>query len=208
MLETGEIKPVGGDEPTRVDVRVVASTNRDLRAEVRRGRFREDLLYRLDVVKLRLPPLRQRPEDLPGLVERLLDGKLPPGDAIAGDNLGALAAYRWPGNVRELRNVLERAVALARRLGEPPAKFAELVFNLGPAAEGPATLGADYPGVASPLPYKEARAQLLDSFDRAYVAALMSRHGDNMSRAAQAAGISRSFLYDLLRKATGEAPDE
>jgi transcriptional regulator with GAF, ATPase, and Fis domain len=208
VLETGEIKPVGGDEPARVDVRVVASTNRDLHAEVRRSRFREDLLYRLDVVKLRLPPLRQRPEDLPGLVERLLDGKLPPGDAIAGDNLGKLAAYGWPGNVRELRNVLARAVALARRPGEPPAKFAELVFNLGPAAEGPATLGADYPGVASPLPYKEARAQLLDSFDRAYVAALMSRHGDNMSRAAQAAGISRSFLYDLLRKATGEAPDE
>jgi len=208
VLETGEIKPVGSDEPVRVDVRVVASTNRDLRAEVRRGRFREDLLYRLDVVKLRLPPLRQRPEDLPGLVERLLDGKLPPGDAIAGDNLGKLAAYGWPGNVRELRNVLARAVALARRPGEPAAKFGELVFNLGPAAEGPATLGADYPGVASPLPYKEARAQLLDSFDRAYVAALMSRHGDNMSRAAQAAGISRSFLYDLLRKATGEAPEE
>jgi transcriptional regulator with GAF, ATPase, and Fis domain len=208
VLETGEIKPVGSDEPARVDVRVVASTNRDLRAEVRRGRFREDLLYRLDVVKLRLPPLRQRPEDLPGLVERLLDGKLPPGDAIAGDNLGKLAAYGWPGNVRELRNVLARAIALARHPGEPPAKFAELVFNLGPAAEGPATLGADYPGIASPLPYKEARAQLLDSFDRAYIAALMSRHGDNMSRAAQAAGISRSFLYDLLRKATGEAPEE
>jgi transcriptional regulator with GAF, ATPase, and Fis domain len=208
VLETGEIKPVGSDEPARVDVRVVASTNRDLRAEVRRGRFREDLLYRLDVVKLRLPPLRQRPEDLPGLVERLLDGKLPSGDTIAGDNLGKLAAYGWPGNVRELRNVLARAVALARRPGEPAAKFGELVLNLGPAAEGPATLGADYPGVASPLPYKEARAQLLDSFDRAYVAALMSRHGDNMSRAAQAAGISRSFLYDLLRKATGEAPDE
>jgi transcriptional regulator with GAF, ATPase, and Fis domain len=208
VLETGELKPVGSDDPVRVDVRVVASTNRDLRAEVRRGRFREDLLYRLDVVKLRLPPLRHRPEDLPGLVERLLDGKLPAGDKIGGDNLGRLQAYGWPGNVRELRNVLSRAVALARKPGEPPARFAELVFNLGPAAEGPATLGSDFPGVASPLPYKEARAQLLDSFDRAYVSALMERHGHNATRAAAAAGVSRSFLYDLLRKATGEEPDD
>ena len=208
VLETGEIKPVGRDEMQRVDVRVVASTNRDLRAEVRRGRFREDLMYRLDVVKLRLPPLRQRPEDIAGLVERLLAGKLPDGDRVDGDNLARLQAYGWPGNVRELRNVLARAVALSRRPSEPPARFANLVFNLGPAADGPATLGTDYPGVASPLPYKEARAQLLDSFDRAYVAALLARHGDNLTRAAQAAGVSRSFLYDLLRKATGEAPDE
>jgi DNA-binding NtrC family response regulator len=127
---------------------------------------------------------------------------------VDGTNLTKLASYGWPGNVRELRNVLARAVALSRKPGEPAAPFAELVFNLGPAAEGPATLGVDYPGVASPLAYKEARAQLLDSFDRAYVAALLARHGDNLSRAAQAAGISRSFLYDLLRKATGEAPSD
>ncbi|HEY5933878.1 MAG TPA: sigma-54 dependent transcriptional regulator, partial [Kofleriaceae bacterium] len=208
VLETGEIKPVGSDITTTVDVRVVASTNRDLRAEVRRGRFREDLMYRLDVVKLRLPPLRQRPEDLAGLVARLLEGKLPPGDKIDGDNLIRLQSYGWPGNVRELRNVLQRALALSRKPGDPAVKFAELVFNLGPASEGPATLGSDFPGIASPLPYKEARAQLLDSFDRAYVAALMARNGDNATRAAQAAGVSRSFLYDLLRKATGEAPPD
>jgi len=208
VLETGEIKPVGSDEVTKVDVRVVASTNRDLRAEVRRGRFREDLMYRLDVVKLRVPPLRQRPEDVGGLVERLLEGKLPAGDKIEGENLVRLQAYGWPGNVRELRNVLQRAIALSRRPGEPPKGFASLIFNLGPAAEGPTTLGTDYPGVASPLPYKEARAQLLDSFDRAYVAALMSRNSDNATRAAQSAGVSRSFLYDLLRKATGETPED
>ena len=207
MLETGEIKPVGSDEVARVDVRVIASTNRDLRAEVRRGRFREDLMYRLDVVKLRLPPLRQRPADLPGLVERMLDGKLPAGDKIEGENLKKLQAYAWPGNVRELRNVLQRAIALSRKPGDPPRRFAELIFNLGPASDGPATLGVDFPGVAAPLPYKEAREQLLDSFDRAYVAALMARNGDNASRAAKAAGVSRSFLYDLLRKTTGETDE-
>jgi DNA-binding NtrC family response regulator len=225
-LETGEVKPVGADDPIRVDVRVVASTNRDLRAEVRRGRFREDLLYRLDVVKLRLPPLRQRPEDVAGLVELLVgssappfgaaagqaqvpagESKLPPGDTIAGENLDKLRAYGWPGNVRELRNVLARAIALSRKPGEPPARFAELVFNLGPAAEGPATLGMDFPGVASPLPFKEAREQLLDSFERAYVAALIARTGGNLTKAAQAAGISRSFLYDLVKKTTGETPE-
>jgi len=203
-LETGEIKPVGADAPVIVDVRVVASTNRDLRAEVRRGRFREDLSYRLDVVKLRLPPLRTRPDDVPGLVERLLVGKLPPGDVIEGPNLLRLQAYGWPGNVRELRNVLARAVALARRPGEPPAPFAKLVVNLGPASEGPATLGTSYPGVDSPLPFKEAKAQLLDSFERAYVAALLARHGDNLTRAAQTAGISRTLLYELIKKTTGE----
>jgi len=207
VLETGEIKPVGSDEVVRVDVRVIASTNRDLRAEVRRGRFREDLMYRLDVVKLRLPPLRQRPADLAGLVERMLEGKLPAGDKIEGENLSKLQAYAWPGNVRELRNVLQRAIALSRKPGDPPRRFAELIFNLGPAADGPATLGVDFPGVASPLPYKEAREQLLDSFDRAYVAALMARNGDNASRAAKAAGVSRSFLYDLLRKTTGETDE-
>ncbi len=205
VLETGELKPVGKDDPIKIDVRVVASTNRDLRAEVRRGRFREDLMYRLDVVKLRLPPLRQRPEDLPGLVARMLADKLVPSDSITGENLAKLQAYGWPGNVRELRNVLARAIVLSAK---KPARFSDLVINLGPAAEGPATLGGDYPGVASHLPYKEARAQLLDSFDRAYIAALMSRNDGNATRAAQSAGVSRSFLYELLAKATGESPDD
>ena len=116
------------------------------------------------------------PHILDGVAGRLLEE--------AGDNLVRLQAYGWPGNVRELRNVLQRAVALSRKPKEPPVKFAELIFNLGPAAEGPATLGTDYPGVASHMPYKEARAQLLDSFDRAYIAALMGRHADNATRAA------------------------
>jgi DNA-binding NtrC family response regulator len=200
VLETGEVRPIGEDAPQPVDVRVVAATNRDLHAEVARGRFRSDLFYRLEVVRVRLPPLRQRPEDVPGLVAHLLNGKLLPGDAIEGEPLARLAGYSWPGNVRELRNTLARAVTLARAPGGPPPAFGSLVFNLGPAASTPSTLGGDFPGVASRVPYKEAKNQLLLSFDRAYLAALMERAGGNVSRAAQAAGLSRKHLYDLMKR--------
>lgn len=208
VLETGEVRPVGSDTPVKVDVRVVAATNRDLHAEVKRGAFRADLLYRLEVVKVRLPPLRQRPEDIAGLATRLLTGLLPEGDVVAGPNLDRLLAYGWPGNIRELRNVLTRAVSLGRAPGQPPVPFAQLVFNLGPASNAPATIGFEFPGVTRPLPYKEARAQLLDSFERAYVAALLERHPGNVLRAAEAAGVSRKHLYELIRKVEGTSTGE
>jgi DNA-binding NtrC family response regulator len=208
-LENGEVRPVGEDAPRKVDVRIIASTNRDLHAEAQRGRFRSDLLYRLDVVRLRMPPLRQRPEDIPSLVRRLLDGKLPEGDVIEGDNLSALMGYAWPGNVRELRNTLARAVALANAPGKPQAPFASLVFNLGPASNAPATLGFEFPGVAKPLPYKDAKAQLLLAFDRAYVEALLERHKGNVLQAANEAGLSRKHLYDVMKRIDigGDAAD-
>jgi DNA-binding NtrC family response regulator len=204
VLETGEVRAVGDDEVRKVGVRVIAATNRDLHAETRRGRFRADLFYRLEVVKVRLPPLRHRPEDIPMLVKHLLGERLPAGDEITGDNLQRLVAYSWPGNVRELRNTLQRAVALAR----PGARFAELVFNLGPAPSAPVTIGMDFPGVAAALPYKEAKAQLLDSFDRTYVGALLKRHRGNVTQAAASAGLSRKHLYDLIKKTTGEEGEE
>src|SRR5439155_26469944 len=162
-----------------------------------------DLLYRLEVVKVRMPPLRNRPEDIPGLVVRLLEGKLPEGDVIEGDNLKQLVGYAWPGNVRELRNTLARAVALARKPGAKPAPFDLLVFNLGPASSAPATIGAEFPGVTQLVPYKEAKAQLLESFDRAYFSALLRRFPDNMLRAAAAAGLSRKHLYEVVRRTEG-----
>jgi len=203
VLETGEVRAVGDDVVRKVDVRVLASTNRELGAEARRGSFRSDLLYRLEVVKLRMPPLRYRPEDVAGLVGHMLSAKLPPEDVIGGDNLRKLVAYSWPGNVRELRNVLDRAVALA----SAPARFAELVFNLGPLPSAPLTIGHTFPGVASRVPYKEAKRQLLASFDRAYVEALLARQRGNISAAAAAAGLSRKALYDLIRRCTGEVDD-
>jgi DNA-binding NtrC family response regulator len=202
VLESGEVRPVGSDVPKKVDVRVVASTNRDLFAETRRGTFRSDLFYRLEVVRVRMPPLRSRPEDIPLIAKRLLDGKLAPGDKIAGPNLKKLMAYAWPGNVRELRNVLARAVTLA---GKPPVEFANLVINLGPASKSPATIGSELPGISSNVPYKEAKAQLLQSFDELYVSSLLDRHKGNVSKAAEAAGLSRKHLYDLMKKVeTGE----
>lgn len=199
VLETAEVRRVGDDGLRKVDVRVIAATNRDLQAEVRRGRFRADLLYRLEVVKIRLPPLRERLEDIPELVRYLLADKLASDDLVEGDNLRRLMAYSWPGNVRELRNVLERAVALSS--GTP--RFAELVFNLGPVDTQPSTLGTAFPGVASPMEFKDAKDQLLASFERAYVDALMARHKGNLTQAAAAAGLSRKHLYDLVRKYGG-----
>lgn len=204
VLETGEVRRVGDDTMREVDVRVIAATNRDLRAEAQRGTFRTDLLYRLDVVKVRMPPLRHRPEDIAGLVSKLLTDALAPGEEVGGDNLRKLMSYAWPGNVRELRNMLERAVALAP---SRPARFDELVFNLGVHEPSPLTIGPSFPGVAAALPYKEAKAQLLGSFDRAYVEALLERHAGNVSRAADAAGLSRRALYDLIKRTTGEDAD-
>jgi transcriptional regulator with GAF, ATPase, and Fis domain len=204
VLESGEIKPVGSDAPKKVDVRLVASTNRELHAEVRRGRFRADLMYRLEVVKLRLPPLRQRPEDVSALVAKLLEGQIAPGEAIGGENLRKLVGYGWPGNVRELRNTLARAVALATVPGKPPPRFAELVLNLGPESSAPSTIGAEYPGVSSPVAYKEAKEQVLQSFHRAFVTALLDRHKGNVRNAAEAAGLSRKHLYELVRRVEGE----
>jgi DNA-binding NtrC family response regulator len=207
-LENQEVRPVGEDTARKIDVRVIASTNRDLNAEVQQGRFRADLLYRLEVVRIRMPPLRARPDDVAGLVGRILAGQLPEGDRIEGDNLGKLTSYAWPGNVRELRNTLARAVALGTLADGSPARFAELVFNLGPASSSPVTIGFEFPGVTGDVPYKEAKAQLVDSFERAYVGALRKRHPNNIQRAATAAGLSRKHLYDLLKRVEGREPAE
>ncbi len=206
VLESGEVKPVGADLSKKLDVRVVASTNRDLLAESKRGRFRSDLYYRLEVVRVLMPALRKRPEDIPGLVTKILAGKLPDGDQITGQNLRKLVGYAWPGNVRELRNALARAVALGQAPGKPPASFAGLVFNMGPASSMPLTLGGEMPGVSSDVPYKEAKEQLLQGFEQLYVSSLLDRHHGHVTKAAAAAGLSRKHLYELMRRT--QLPDD
>jgi len=199
VLESGETRRVGDSQRRIVDVRVIAATNRDLHAEARRGRFRSDLLYRLSVVRLQLPPLRARPEDIALITERLLAGLLTPESRVEGPNLERLISYSFPGNVRELRNVLTRALALApRRDGR--VRFDELVLNLASDSASPSSLGYGFPGVHAPLPYKDAKQRLMAQFDDEYVQALMRRHGGNITRAARAANLSRKHVYALLRR--------
>jgi DNA-binding NtrC family response regulator len=183
-LESRAVKRVGANDYTGVDVRVVAATNRNLRAEVNAGRFRPDLYYRLAVLEVRLPPLRERKEDLPLLVGEIL-GRLgvrsrPEAAALeAPEFLSSLERHPWPGNVRELRNHVERCLAL--RLQVPPGGEAAAPA-VAPAAE------------TAELPFEAAR----DAFERAYLERLLARHGNNVSAAARAAGIDRLKLYRLL----------
>jgi transcriptional regulator with GAF, ATPase, and Fis domain len=207
VLESGETRRVGDTQRRTVDVRVLAATNRDLHAEARRGRFRSDLLYRLSVVRLQLPPLRARPEDIAVITERLLEGQLTPGSRIEGPNLERLMSYSFPGNVRELRNVLTRALALAPRRAGCVA-FEELVFNLASDASSPTSLGYGFPGVDAHLPYKDAKQRLMAQFDDEYVQALMRRNGGNVTQAAKAANLSRKHVYALLRRVDVDSGDD
>ena len=207
VLESGEVRRLGDTQYRKVDVRIVAATHRDLHAEARRGRFRSDLLYRLSVVRVHLPPLRARPEDIAVIVERLLAGQLAPTSRIEGRNLERLMCYSWPGNVRELRNVLTRALALAPRTSGQ-ARFEDLVLNLASDVASPTTLGYCFPGVDAHLPYKEAKRRLMAQFDDEYVEALMRRNAGNVTQAAKAADLSRKHVYALLRRIEGDAEEE
>jgi two-component system response regulator GlrR len=184
-IESRQVRRLGTNQFRTVDVRVVAATHRDLRAEVNAGRFRADLYFRLAVVKIALPPLRARPEDLPELVEKLL-GELRAGpQALATLStpsfLAALGRAAWPGNVRELRNHLERCLVF-----EGPVPLAD-----APPGEAPFAIDAA-------RPFADARAAVLRDFEREYVRKLLALHGDNVTEAARAAGLNRAYLYRLI----------
>ncbi len=194
LLETGTIQPLGAGRQQAYDVRVVAATHRDLRAEVDRGSFRGDVYYRLAVVEVHLPPLRERLDDVPELVHLFLerDGvAVPSRTALASKNLDRLRAYTWPGNVRELRNAVARAVALAPK-GAP---FAEMPVLVGSTSASPRA-----PEVRADRPFSEAKAELVEQFERAYLRDLFANHGDNLSEAARIAGIERKHLYRLMAR--------
>jgi two-component system, NtrC family, response regulator GlrR len=187
VLEQKEIRRIGSNTYQPVDVRVVAATNRDLRAEVNEGRFRSDVYYRLAVVKISLPALRHRPDDLPLLVERILS-KLPASDtAISAlrtpEFIGSLARATWPGNVRELRNYLERCLVFqeAVPLGEPEGQAA--VTTIDPS-----------------MPYDDARAAALADFERQYIEGLLKLHNGSVASASRAARVSKVYLYRLINK--------
>ncbi len=192
-LEKREVRRVGETKPIPVDLRVLAATHRDLRAMVKAGRFREDLYYRLAVVRCEVPPLRARLGDLPALARHFAEAFGRSGWDVSPSLLEQLNRHGWPGNVRELRNVVERALSLGT-----------LEVDAEPA---PATTGGG--AVASPtaasaaildLPFKEAKAALVEGFERDYLVNLLSRHKGNISRAALEAGIDRNYIHRLVKK--------
>jgi len=191
VLEERVVRPLGGDSERAVDVRVIAASRDDLDAEVAAGRFRPDLLYRLAVVRVVLPPLRSRREDIPLLVRDLLRRRGLADEAPAGRGLDRLIAHSWPGNVRELRNVLDRAIALA-----PGAqRFTDLAIRVDAAP-----VAGDSLAVRSDLPYAEAKAAVLHDLERRYLADVLARTGGNLSAAARESGIDRKHLRALARK--------
>ncbi|MBM4366910.1 MAG: sigma 54-dependent Fis family transcriptional regulator [Deltaproteobacteria bacterium] len=202
VLEQREVRRVGATRAKPVDVRVVAATNRDLRQEVAAGRFREDLYYRLAVVEVRLPALRERREDLPILVDHLL--RRSAGNrtvrGIDPEVRALFDAYHWPGNVRELNNVVERAVPfcdgpLVNMAALPSAlRAAGAVLPQASAAAG-VKVEAN-----SDVPFKDAKELLIEAFERAYLVELIEKHDQNVSKAARAADMDRKSITRLLKK--------
>ena len=188
-LEQREIRRVGETKTRKVNVRVVSATNRDLEREVNKGSFRGDLYFRIAVITVRVPPLRERPEDLPHLIRAFLE-QLDGGSnesLFGSDVLAELATHEWPGNVRELRNYVERSIVL---------QTARLSFNPGQgvvASSAPAAVDVN-------VPYKVAKESLIDGFERAYVRAVIAACNGNMTKAARMAGIDRMYLHRLVQK--------
>jgi two-component system, NtrC family, response regulator HydG len=202
-LQEGEIKPVGSTETLQVDVRILAASNVDLAEARAKGRFREDLYYRLNVITIYVPPLRERPDDVALLayhfVRKHAERLRKPTAHVAPEALEALQAYRFPGNVRELENVVERAVVLGRddtvRLSDLPA----------PVRDG-AQVHAAIESYAH-LRFRKARAMALAAFERRYLMEQLRRVDGNISEAARLAGLDRSNFKRIVRRA-GVDPEE
>ena len=211
VLEQRELRRVGGTKTIKVDLRVIAATRKDLRSEVEKGKFREDLYFRLNVVPITAPALRERREDIPLLIDSMLkklDGASASGVAriqLSEQTRAALMAHDWPGNVRELRNVIERALAL----GADPGV---LVAPLGGSEPQPGAAirdGIEFePGVS----FRDTKEKWNELFERRYLSWLIKRAEGNISKAARDADMDRKYLHKLLRKygisAEGESSDD
>ncbi|GMT99836.1 sigma-54-dependent Fis family transcriptional regulator [Corallococcus exiguus] len=198
VLQEGEVKRVGANEPVKVDVRVIAATHVDLSRAKEQGKFREDLFYRLNVITIDLPPLRDRPEDVPLLAHHFL--KVYTGKAdkkvtgISPRAMEALTCNRWTGNVRELENVIERAVVLT-------ANDAIDVEDLPPGFQAaPQADSAVEVFSLAHLPYAQAKRLAMRAFERRYLSALLEKNNHNVSSAARAAGVDRSNFRRLLKQ--------
>jgi len=199
VLQNGEIRRIGGAENFRVDVRVLAATNKDLQQQVKTKAFREDLFYRLNVITFNLPPLKERKEDISLLAYHFLKkfsektGKKV--SRISMDTLQTLEEYRWPGNVRELENVIERAVVLAEgdtiTARELPPKLLGEFFYLPETRSDTDFIH---------LPYRSAKQKALNLFNRAYISNLLRQTSGNVSVASERAGMDRSNFKKIIKK--------
>jgi len=187
-LEAHEIRRVGDNRSRKVDVRVIAATNRKLEVEVNQGRFREDLFFRLSVVSVRVPPLRERPEDIPMLIDAILatlhatDRKALFADTVLHD----MKCYDWPGNVRELRNFIERSLVLDKVTHAPMSQRAS-----SPGSSDQADIE---------VPFKVAKEHLISGFEQKYVTRLLQWSGGRIGTAARKAGVDRMYLYRLMQR--------
>jgi transcriptional regulator with GAF, ATPase, and Fis domain len=194
VLQERTIRRVGGTEEIAVDVRVITATNQDLDAMVREKRFREDLFYRINVIPIRMPALREKPEDIPALAEHFLEkcrkamGKTTHG--ISEEAMVHLESYAWPGNVRELENVMIRSSHVCRDdIVEPD--------DLGLVEDACATLP---PSVGEIGRFQDRKAETINAFERDYLTRLLRRHRGNVTSAARTAGKDRRDLGKLLKK--------
>jgi transcriptional regulator with PAS, ATPase and Fis domain len=193
VLQEHEIQPLGSDRPIPVDVRVVSAMNEDPQRLIKEGRLRRDIYYRLAVVTIHLPPLRDRPEDIPLLCHAFLAHSATP-KSLSAEALRALVAHDWPGNVRELANVIERAILLA---SGDEIRARDIVLD-GEEVDASPTAAGDHG-------YEAAKRQALEQFQRRYVEQLLAEHRNNISAAASAAGITRAALHRILKRLGGPA---
>ncbi len=200
VLQERSIRRVGGTAEIPIDIRVIAATNRDPSEAVRAGVLRQDLFFRLNVVPVRIPPLRGRREDIPLLAQHFLrryaqeyerDGAAPL--RLSGEAMRALVAFDWPGNVRQLQNVMERVVSLALPGEELGVEDLPEEIQRGRGAGQPLPVRMDGP-------FHDAKSEAIDAFERAYLRELLERHHGNISRAAREAGIDRKTIHRLLKK--------
>jgi two-component system, NtrC family, response regulator AtoC len=205
VIEERRVVPLGAGQPVEIDVRIIASTNRNLQLEVEQGRFRADLFYRLSVMPIRLPPLRERPTDIPLLAEHFLETSArrckKTVRAIAPAAMQALCRYSWPGNVRELENVIERAVILSK--GDTITDVDRFL----------STGITDRSHLDLSLEFHDAKARVVEDFERAYIAGVLEAHGGKMGLAAKHAGLDpKNFSAKVaryrLRKGAGLAAVE
>jgi two-component system nitrogen regulation response regulator NtrX len=194
VIQEMRFERVGGEEGIEVDVRVIAATNRDIQAEITAGNFREDLYFRLNVIPIQVPPLRERPEDIPVLVERFLE-QFDPADGeqprhVSEEGMGLLQSYEWPGNVRELKNFIERITIMSDEEVIGPDTIREHLGETKTPSESSEL------GEYADMGLTESR----DSFERKYIVQKLEENGYNISRTAQALGIYPSNLHGKIKK--------